>query len=391
MRKVAVVGVGETKFSGAQSRTNTELFSEAAMDALQMANLNPQDIQALLVGNVLADYEEGQQIIQAFIAESLGLAHVPANIYDGACASSAVAIRDAFIWVASGMYDIVLVGGTERAASMGTRLATQTYAMYCERFAEYPTGITFPGIFAMLAHLYAKKYSIPLPVLKEQMAAVSIQAHKYGMSNPKAHFHRELNLEKVLKSSMVCDPLQVYDCCPFSDGAAAIILASAEAAGKLTAKPVLITGVGQASAGTLAGQQDYLPHLVVRELACRQAYRMAGRTPEDIDVCELHDSFSIAAILAVESLGFFEKGHGGEAIARGDTSINGKIAVNPSGGLKAKGHPVGATGAAQVYEIFRQLRGECGVTQVENARIGLTDAMGASGSIHCNVVLERGW
>jgi acetyl-CoA C-acetyltransferase len=293
--------------------------------------------------------------------------------------------------VASGKFDFVLVGGTERAATMGTRLGTQTYAMYSERFAEYPSGITFPGIFAMLAHLYASKYGIPLEVLKEQMAAASIQAHRYGLLNPKAHLHREMTLEKVLKSSMVCSPLQVYDCCPFSDGAAAIILASEEAAHKISDKPVLITGVGQASAGTLAGQQEHLPHFIVREIAARQAYQMAGRSPREVQICELHDSFSIAAILAVESLGFFPKGQGGDAFLRGDTGLNKVISINPSGGLKAKGHPVGATGAAQVYEVFRQLREECGVTQVDGARIGLTDAMGASGSIHCNMLLERGW
>jgi acetyl-CoA C-acetyltransferase len=200
-----------------------------------------------------------------------------------------------------------------------------------------------------------------------------------------------LSVEKVLKSPMVCQPLQVYDCCPFSDGGAAVILASEEAARKLTSKPVFITGIGQASAGALASQQDTLPWLIARELAAKEAYAMAGVKPQDIDVCELHDSFSIAEILAVESLGFFERGRGGEAIARGETLIGGKVAVNPSGGLKSKGHPVGATGAAQVYEIFRQLRGECGETQVEGARTGLTDAMGASGNIHCNLVLERGW
>ena len=391
MRKVAVLGVGETKFSGAQTRTNTELFSEAGMEALGSAHLKPRDIQALLVGNVLSDFEEGQQIVHSFIAESLGLNHVPANIYDGACASSSVAICDAFIWVASGFYDIVLVGGTERAASMGTKLATQTYAMYSDRYYEYPTGITFPGVFAMLAHLYAKKYAVPLPKLKEQMAQASVIAHKYGLKNPKAHFHRELTVEKVLKSSLVCSPLQVYDCCPFSDGAAAIVLTSEEIAKKYTDKPVFITGTGQASSGTLASQKEYLPHLVAREMAVKKAYTMAGVTPRDIDVCELHDSFSIAEIIAVESLGFFDYGKGGEAIARGETMIGGKVVVNPSGGLKAKGHPVGGTGAAQVYEIFRQLRGECGETQVEGAKTGLTDAMGASGSIHCNLVLERGW
>jgi acetyl-CoA C-acetyltransferase len=391
MRKVAVVGVGQTKFSGAQPRTNTELFSEAAMEALKAADLKNRDVQALLIGNALSDFEEGQQIAQTFISENLGLSHVPANIYDGACASSSVAIKDAFIWIASGMYDVVLAGGMERAASMGTRLATQTYAMYTDRNYEYPSGITFPGIFAMLAHLYAKKYGIEMTRLKEQMALISVKAHKYGLLNPKAHLRREMTVEKVLRSPMVCQPLQVYDCCPFSDGAAAVVLASEEVARKLTAKPVFITGVGQASAGSLASQQEHLPWLVARELAVKQAYKMAGVTPQDIDVCELHDSFSIAEILAVESLGFFEYGKGAEASARGETMFGGKVMVNPSGGLKAKGHPVGATGAAQVYEIFRQLRGECGETQVEGARIGLTDAMGASGSIHCNMILERGW
>ncbi len=391
MRKVAVVSVGQTKFSGAQSRTNIELFSEAALEAIDGAGLKTRDIQALHIGNVLSDFEEGQQLAHPFIAENLGLKNIPTNTYDGACASSSVAIRDAFIWIASGMYDVILVGGMERAASMGTQLATQAYSMYTDRSYEYPCGITFPGVFAMLAHLYAKKYGIPMDKLKEQMALVSVKAHKYGLLNPKAHLQRELTVEKLLRSPLVCQPLQVYDCCPFSDGAAAIVLASEEVARKLTDRPVFITGSGQASAGTLASQQEYLPHLIAREVAAKGAYDMAGLTPRDIDVCEVHDSFSIAEILAVESLGFFERGTGGEATARGETMIGGKIAVNPSGGLKAKGHPVGATGAAQVYEIFHQLRGECGETQVQGAAVGLTDAMGASGSVHCVMILERGW
>ncbi len=391
MRRVAVVGAGQTRFSGAQSLTNTELFTQAAVEAMESAGVKNSDIQALLAGNVLSDYEEGQQIAHTFIAENLGLSHIPANTYDGACASSSVAIHDAFIWIASGLYDIVLAGGMERAATMGTRLATQTYAMYTDRFYEYPSGITFPGVFAMLANLYAKRCGIEIPRLKEQMALVSVKAHKYGLLNPRAHLRREMSVEKVLKSPMVSQPLQVYDCCPFSDGGAAVILASEEAARKLTDRPVFITGVGQASAGSLASQQDTLPWLVVREEAARRAYAMSGRKPADIDVCEVHDSFTIAEILAIESLGFFPRGKGGEATARGDTRIGGKIPVNPSGGLKAKGHPVGATGAAQVYEIFQQLRGVCGETQVEGARTGLTDAMGASGNIHCVMILEKGW
>jgi acetyl-CoA C-acetyltransferase len=391
MRKVAVVGVGTTKFSGAQSKTNTELFSEAAIDAINSAHVRTKDIQALLVGNVLNDFEEGQQIANTFIAENLGLRNVATNMYDGACASSGVAIRDAFIWIASGMYDMILVGGMERASAMGTQLATNCYAMYSDRFYENPTGITFPGIFAMLTHLYAKKYGIEMAKLSEQMALVSVKAHKYGALNPNAHLRKELTVEKVLRSPVVCQPLHVYDCCPFSDGGSAIILASEEAAKKITDRPIFITGVGQASAGTVASQQDSFPRLIARDIASKQAYKMAGITHKDIDVCEIHDGFSITEILAIESLGFFEEGKGGEATARGDTMVGGKIAVNPSGGLLSKGHPVGATGAAQVYEIFHQLRGECGITQVEGAKIGLTDNMGAIGSVHTNLILQRGW
>jgi acetyl-CoA C-acetyltransferase/acetyl-CoA acyltransferase len=391
MRKVAVVGVGQTAFSGAQSRTNTELFSEAAVEALGGANLKNKDIQALLVGTVLTDYEECQQIANTYIAENLGLSHVPTNTYDGACASSSVAIIDAFIWIASGLYDIVLVGGMERVASMGTHLATQTYAMYADRSYDYPSGITFPGIFAMMANLYAKKYNIPIEILKEQMALISVKAHKFGALNPKAHLQRELTVEKVFRSPMVCQPLNVYDCCPFSDGGAAIVMVSEEIARKLTDKPVFITGIGQASAGTFVSQQDYLPRFIAREVSSAKAYKMAGVKPQDIDVCELHDSFSISEILALEGLGFFPPGTGGAASARGETIHGGKVVINPSGGLKSKGHPVGATGAAQVYEIFRQLRGESGVTQVEGAKIGLTDAMGAAGNVNCNIILERGW
>lgn len=391
MRKVAVVGVGTTKFSGAQSKTNTELFSEAAIDAVNSAHVKTKDIQALLVGNALNDFEEGQQIANTFIAENLGLRNIATNMYDGACASSGVAIRDAFIWIASGMYDMILVGGMERASAMGTQLATNCYAMYSDRFYENPTGITFPGIFAMLAHLYANKYGIEMAKLSEQMALVSVKAHKYGALNPNAHLRKELTVEKVLRSPVVCQPLHVYDCCPFSDGGSAIILASEEAAKNITDKPVFIIGVGQASAGTVASQQDSFPRLIARDIASKQAYKMAGVTPGDIDVCEIHDGFSITEILAVESLGFFEDGKGGEATARGDTMVGGKIAVNPSGGLLSKGHPVGATGAAQVYEIFHQLRGECGITQVEGAKIGLTDNMGAIGSVHTNMILRRGW
>ncbi len=392
MRKVAVVGIGETKFSAAQEKTSVELFSEAAMEAIGESNLKPGDIGALFVGNALGGFSEGQGMVQAFAAENIGCSGVPANRYEGACASASMAVRDAFMWVASGFYDVVLAGGVERAATMGTALATRTFAMFSDSRYEFPAGITFPAVFAMLAHLYSARYGIPLARLKEQMAAVSVQSYRHGMLNPKAHLRKEVNVEAVLNSFMVSTPLQLHDCCPFSDGAAAVVLASEEVAKKLTGKPVYIAGTGQASSGPLSSQQEYLPRLRAREISSRQAYDMAGLTPGDIDVCELHDCFSIASLIAAEGLGFFESGRSGEAWIKGEADIGGRVAINPSGGLKSKGHPIGATGAGQVYEIVKQLRGEVeSGRQVEGARTGLTDTLGGDGGTVVNMILERGW
>ena len=395
MKKVAVVGVGETKFSGPQTKTEVELFAEAATEAIAEINLKPQDIKALFIGNALGDIEEGQGMIASYIAENIGCRYVPANRYEGACASASMAVRDAFMWVASGYYDIVIAGGVERAATMGTGLATRTFAMFSDARYEYPAGVTFPAVFAMLTHLYADTYKIPLQKLREQMAKVTIQSYKHGAINPKAQFfgkNADMTVEKVLGSFVVCTPLTLHDCCPFSDGAAAIVLASEDVAKKLTKKPVYITGIGQASNGPLGNQNDYLPRIRAREISSQQAYKMAGVKPEDIDLCELHDCFSIASLIAAESLGFFDYGTAGEAWEKGEADIGGKVAINPSGGLKAKGHPIGATGAGQVYEIVKQMRGEVEADrQVPNAKIGLTDTLGGDGGTLVNMILERGW
>ncbi len=395
MKKVAVVGVGETKFSGPQDRTEVELFAEAAMEAINESNLKPKDIKALFVGNVLGDFAEGQGMVQAFAAENIGCLHVPANRYEGACASASMAVRDAFIWVASGFYDIVLAGGVERAATMGTGLATRTFAMFSDARYEYPSGITFPAVFAMLAHLYSDTYGIPLEKLRQQMAKVSIQSYKHGSVNPKAQFYgknADMPVDKVLGSFVVATPLTLHDCCPFSDGAAAVVLASEEVAKKLTSKPVYLTGVGQSSSGPLGNQSDYLPRIRAREMSSQQTYRMAGVSPQDVDLCELHDCFSIASLIAAEGLGFFEYGKAGEAWEKGEADIGGKVAINPSGGLKSKGHPIGATGAGQVYEVTKQLRGEVEPErQVDGAKTGMTDTLGGDGGTVVNLILQRGW
>lgn len=390
-----MVGVGETRFSGPQDKTGIELFAEAATEAINESNLKPKDIKALFIGNALGDFAEGQGMMPPYLAENIGCFHVPANRYEGACASASMAVRDAFIGVASGFYDIVLAGGVERAATMGTALATRTFAMFSDAHYEYPAGTTFPAVFAMLAHLYAATYGLPLARLREQMARVTMQSYKHGSVNPKGQFYGkygDISMEKILTSFVVCSPLTLHDCCPFSDGAAAVVLAAADVAKKLTKKPVSITGAGQASNGTLSNQDDYLPRIRARELSSQQAYKMAGVKPQDIDLCELHDCFSIASLIAAEGLGFFDYGKSGEAWEKGQADIGGKIAINPSGGLKSKGHPIGATGAGQVYEVTKQLRGEVEPErQVEGARIGMTDTLGGDGATLVNIILERGW
>lgn len=381
MRRVVVLGGGHSKFCFNSPKTSVEMLSEVAIDAIMESNLKPQDIQAINVGNVLGEFSEGQGMVQSFFANDIGCFNIPAIRFEGACASGSLALRDAFIWVASGYYDLVLVGGVERATAMGTPLATRTFAMFGDSRYEFPSGFTFPVAFALLAHLYASKYEIPLERLKKQMASVSVQSHEYGLKNPKAQIQKLITKEDVLNSFMVATPIQLQDACPFSDGAAAIILASEEVAKKLTNKPVYITGIGQASSGKLSSQYKYLPRLRARELAAQQAYKMSGLTPKDIDVCELHDCFSIAAIIAAEGLGFFEFGTAGEAWEKGETRLGGKIPVNISGGLKSKGHPVGATGVSQAYELTRQLRGQMVEQgrQVDGAKYGIMDTLGGDG------------
>jgi acetyl-CoA C-acetyltransferase len=392
MREVAIVGVAMNKF-GTSENTEVEMFAEVAMDAINQSNLKLKDIDAVYVGNADGNIEEGQSVIAPMCASDIGLGMkgIAATRFEGACSSGTIAIRNAFAWVASGLYDTIIAGGTERQRIMTTPVATRVMGMGVHSRYETPTGLSFPGIFAMMAHLYAKKYGIPLPELKEAMARVSFKAHKHGCINPKAQFYaKEVTMDMIYESMMVASPLQLYDCCPITDGAAAVIVTTLEKAKKLTDKPVLIIGTGQGASGAVCSQKD-ITRIPAREQSAQMAYKMAGIKPEDVDVCELHDCFTIAEIVASEGLGFFEPGDGYKAVMRGDTDIGGKIPVNPSGGIKAKGHPVGATGAAQVYEIVHQLRGECGPRQIEGAKIGMTDTMGGSFASIAHLILKRGW
>ena len=387
MREVAILGVGMTKF-GISEKSNLEMFVEAGLEAITQSNLESKDMEALFFGNCLGDFEEGQLHMAPFAHAELGLpTSAPATRFESACATATVAIRHAALLVGSGTYDVVLAGGTERAAKMGTPLATRTFAMACQAQYESMSGLTFPGVFAMAAHMYASKHGIALKELKRNMAEVAVKNHRHGSMNPKAHFQKEIDVGKVLDGMMVADPLQLLDCCPFSDGAAAIVIADAKKARGLVEKPIYVAGTGQASAGPLYSQKD-ISRVIARETAVKQAYKEAGVGPDDIDVVELHDCFTIAEILALEGFGFYEYGKAYDAATKGETTFNGKVVVNPSGGLKAKGHPIGATGASQVTEIVEQLRGECGDRQVEGAKVGLVDTLGGDFGTVCNIILR---
>jgi acetyl-CoA C-acetyltransferase/acetyl-CoA acyltransferase len=372
MRRVAVIGVGVTKF-GKHDRTSGELFAAAAVDALQDAGLPPGAVQALYYGNVVGGETEHQLHTGPQAASILGIPTIPTTRFETACASSHAAFRHAVMEIASGVSDVVMVGGAERVLNVPTADSTEYFAYASDASWEQPLGLTFPGVFALVARAHMAKHG----TTEAQMAAVAVKNHKHATLNPKAQFQKEITLETVMKSAYIADPLKLYDCCPFTDGGAALVLASEEVARKHP-RAVWVLGTAAASDSMLLGDKRDLSRVMATERAAKAAYAQAAKSPADVDVVELHDCFTIAEIVATEGLGLFEPGTGGIAAERGWTSLGGKVPVNTSGGLKAKGHPIGATGAAQIAEIVTQLRGEAGPRQVEHARTGLTHTLGGN-------------
>ncbi|PYM97002.1 MAG: acetyl-CoA acyltransferase [Candidatus Rokuibacteriota bacterium] len=372
MRRVAVIGVGVTKF-GLHDRTSAELFAEAAADALTDAGIPASAVQALYYGNVVGGETEHQLHTGPQAASVLGIPSVPTTRFETACASSHAAFRHAVMEIAAGVSDVVMVGGAERVLNVTTAESTEYFAYASDAVWEQRLGLTFPGVFALIARAHMQKHG----TTEAQMAAVAVKNHRHGALNPKAQFQKQITIEQVLKSAYVADPLKIFDCCPFSDGGAALVLASEEVA-RRHRKPVWVLGSAAASDWMLLGDKRDLSRVPATERAAAAAYRQAGLGPDDVDVVEVHDCFTIAEIVATEGLGFFEPGAGGRAAEEGRTSLGGEIPVNPSGGLKAKGHPIGATGAAQIAEIVTQLRGEAGPRQVDGARRGLTHTLGGN-------------
>jgi len=386
MRDVAIIGVGITKFGELWDKSFRALITEAGTKAILDAGIEGKDIDALFVGSMSPGRFIGQEHIGALVADSSGLhvMNIPTTRVENACASGGLALRQAYISVASGIHDIVVVGGVEKMTDVIGGEATDILAMAADQEWEAFFGVTFPALYAMIARRHMHEYG----TTREQLAEVAVKNHDNGLLNPNAHFRRKITVDSVLNATMVADPLTVLDCSPISDGAAALVLAPLDKAKQYTDKIVKISGSGQASDSlALHGREDICTFKATVE-AARQAYKQAGVEPKDIDFAEVHDCFTIAEILAIEDLGFVKKGEGGKATEEGRTRIDGDIPINPSGGLKAKGHPVGATGIAQAAEVVLQLRGEAGERQVKDAEIGLTHNIGGSGATCVVHILE---
>ncbi len=375
MRKVAVIGVGMTKFGELWNSSLRSLTIEAGIKALNDAGIGGEEVDAIYTGCMSGDMFVKQGHIASLIADYGGMLPVPSTRVEAACASGGLALRQGFMAIASGMADIVVVGGVEKMTdSLGSQ-TTGYLALAADQEWEAFNGATFPSLYALMARRHMHEYG----TTEEQLGLVAVKNHHNGSLNPNAHFQFDVSLEKVMNSSLVADPLRLFHCSPVSDGAACVILASEEKAKELSEDPVWIIGSGQASAAIGLYDREDICTIDSTVNAARTAYKMAGVTPKDIDFAEVHDCFTINEIISSEDLGFFKKGEGGKAVEEGLTSLDGEIPINPSGGLKAKGHPVGATGVAQAVEAVIQLRGKAGKRQVKDAEIGLTHNIGGSG------------
>ena len=386
MRDVAVIGVGMTKFGELWDKSFRQLIAEAGAKAILDSGIEGKEIDAMYVGSMSSGRFVGQEHVGALVADASGFsnAHIPATRIESACASGGLAIRQGYLSIASGINDIVVVGGMEKMNDVVGASATETLATAADQEWEAFFGATFPGLYAMIATKHMRDYG----TTKEQLAQVAVKNHANGSLNPYAQYQREVTLEQVIKASMVAYPLGLLDCSPVTDGSAAVVLCSADKAKDYKDKPVKIIGSGQASDSLALHARREICTLDATVHASKMAYKQAHITPKDIDLAEVHDCFTIAEICAIEDLGFVKKGDGGKAIDNKITTLNGSLPINTSGGLKAKGHPVGATGVAQLVEVVLQLRGDAEKRQVKDARIGLAHNVGGSGA-SCTVnILE---
>jgi acetyl-CoA C-acetyltransferase len=412
-RGVAVVGAGMAEFGMFKEKDSKDLFAESFRELLSSVDkgVDHKEIDALYLGNFTNDFFVHQGHWGPIISDLVGMTPKPATRVEGACASSALAFREGILAIASGLYDIVLVGGVEEMSKRTTEEVTEGLALASTPY-EGTVGFTFPGVFGAIASAYFEKYGAS----REHLMNVIIKSHNNARFNPKAQFNMSIlelmnsRIERArnkgepvpswrdekeflrdpVANPVVAWPMHLYDCCPISDGASCMLLVAEEIARNFTDNPLYVVGTGQGSGKGLHAGED-LTYFEATRHAALEAYQLSGLGPEDIQIAEVHDCFSIAELIHLEDLGFFEPGEGYKAVEEGRTRLDGPKPVNTSGGLKCKGHPVGATGIAQLYEIWQQLRGEAGERQVshKDLRVGAAHNLGGTGGTATFTILER--
>ena len=386
-KRVAIIGVGMAN-SGTSTVPSWELFAGAALEAIKEAEIDLPQIQALHIGNAYSSFTEMQTNMAPLVLSTIGIDNnIPSIRYEAACASGSIAFRQGYLNILSGMYDVVLVGGTERLRAISGSMVQQAMATSMD-IAERNVGLTFAAYWSYVAKAYARKHHLSDSRLQEFLAKISIKNHYHGAFNKKAHFQKEITLEDVMNSTMVAPPIKIMDCCPFSDGAAALVLCSEEIA-KGHRNPVWIVGSGQASGRfPIADRTDLSTNPAIIK-AADEAYKQAGVGAKDIDVAELHDCVNIHEVICLENSGLFREGEGIYSAEERRTYFDGDVPVSLSGGLKSRGHPVGATGAYQLCEITQQLRGDFGGKQAKSPEIGMAVNVGGTGAVVTVTILGR--
>jgi acetyl-CoA C-acetyltransferase len=379
-----VAGVGSTTFGRHPDRSLQQLATEAAREAIADSGVPTTAISALFVGNFVGGILTGQELLAPIVAADLGLGYIEAVKVEDACASSAAGLRLASLLVSAGVHEAVVVVGVERLTGTPRELFTSSMTAAIDGDVEGPTGLTFPGFWGLVMARHMHQYG----TTREQVGAITVKNRRFGTANPLAQFRTPVTLDDVVASPLVADPVRRLDCCPVTDGAAALVITGRQRAATSGRARIRVSGSALVSGPPRIGDyQDITVHDGTVE-AARRAYEQAGIGPQDVDIAELHDCFSIAEIVDSEDLGFFPKGEGGPAAAAGRSDAGGDVVINASGGLLSKGHPTGATGCGQVYEVVRQLRGEH-PAQVPGARIGLTHNAGGTAAAVTVHILER--
>lgn len=386
MRSVSVIGIGETKMGNFPDVSLRKMIQEAGSKALLDSGVEKERMQALYVGNFNASYLCGQSHLGALVSEELGLGNIPTLRTENACASGSLAFRQAYIAIASGLYDYVLVGGVEKMTHRDTASITSGIASASDSIFEYGIGATFPSLFALIANRYFYEYN----GTREMLAQAAVQNHDNALLNPDAQMHKKIDIEKALNGFPVSEPFTVYDCSLTTDGSVFLVLAASDVLDKKQKdRAIKVIGSGHAGDTIRLATKKVITEFPATILAAKEAYNMAGLKPENIDFAEVHDCFTITQIINAEDLGFFKKGEGGKAVLEGKTLPDAEITINRSGGLKAKGHPIGATGLSQIYEVVCQIRKEAGERQLKKSEIGLAHNIGGTASTCCVHIFEK--